>query len=77
MASSLDGTRSDAGEIGVELRALSDELEALQADAASPAGGPQLRLFVILLLAWIAVPAVGGLILGLTILLTRAGPRAT
>ena len=67
VSSSLDGTRSDAAGIGVELETLADELETLQG-AADPGDGGLLRLFVVLLLAWITVPAVGGILLGMSLL---------
>lgn len=67
VATSLDGTRADAAEIGTELEDLAIELDTLQG-AADPGDGGLLRLFVALLLAWIAVPAVGGVLLGLSLL---------
>jgi hypothetical protein len=74
VADSLSDTQADVAVIGAQLDVLSRQIEQLQAAAA---GGetPQLRLFVVLLLAWITVPAVGALILGLS-LLRRAVPVA-
>jgi hypothetical protein len=73
VSGSLDGTRSDVAGIGVELTHLADELETLQG-AAEPGDGALLRLFVVLLLAWITVPAVGALLLGLSFLRRPASP---
>jgi len=72
VAESLGATQTDVGVIGQELDDLSRQIEALQT-AAIPGEAPQLRLFVVLLLAWITVPAVGALILGLSFL-RRAAP---
>ncbi|MGH2429198.1 MAG: hypothetical protein ACRDGV_10030 [Candidatus Limnocylindria bacterium] len=62
---SLEDTRGDLAGIGLELRGLADELVELQDAAVDPDGSsPPLRLFVVLLLAWLAIPAVGSLIVG-------------
>jgi hypothetical protein len=74
VAGSLDDTRTDVAAIGDELDELGGQIEELQA-AARPGDTPQLRLFVILLLAWITVPAVGALILGLALQRRPAPPR--
>ena len=55
---------------------LGRQIEELQT-AARPGETPQLRLFVILLLAWIAVPAIGALMLGLALLRRPARAVAT
>jgi hypothetical protein len=75
VSTSLEATRTDVSGIGIELESLADELETLQG-AADPGDGRLLRLFVVLLLAWIAVPALGGLLLGLS-LLRRPVPDAS
>ena len=67
VATSLGDTQTDVAVIGGELEELSRQIEALQ-NAAAPGEAPQLRLFVVLLLAWITVPAAGALILGLSLL---------
>ena len=68
VASSLGDTRTDVARIGTELAALSAELGALR-DANDASGtAPPLRAFVLLLLAWLLVPAAGGLLMGLALL---------
>ena len=78
VGSSLDATRTDVSRIGDELGVLADELSALRDTDAngdeSPPAAPPLRLFVGLLLAWLAIPALGGLLGGIAILATP--PRA-
>jgi hypothetical protein len=65
---SLADMRTDVAGIGVELDALSAELASLR--EASGAGGPPppLRPFVLLLVAWLLVPAIGGVLGGLALL---------
>ena len=63
---SLAGTRDDAATIGVELQALADELDALR--DATPSDPIPVRGLVVLLLAWLALPSVGALIAGVTLL---------
>jgi hypothetical protein len=70
VASSLVDTRTDVVQIGVELDVLSRELASLQVSSGAGAP-PPLRLFVALLLAWIAIPAVGSLIAGMALLRSR------
>jgi hypothetical protein len=81
VGSSLDTTRSDMSRIGDELAILADELAQLRgSDAvgdAESAGPPPLRLFVGLLLAWLAIPALGGLLGGLALLASPDRPRVT
>lgn len=74
MGGSLGDTRTDAGRIGTELGELSRELRSLQESTSTQGDGPPLRLFVTLLLAWLAVPALGGLIGGGAVLRTRPVP---
>lgn len=65
---SLGDTRTDVTRIGTELDGLSAELGALR-DANDTTGTvPPLRIFVLLLLAWLLVPAAGGLLMGLALL---------
>ena len=68
VAASLGDTRTDVSRIGTELAGLSAELAALR-DANGPGGtAPPLRFFVLLLLAWLLVPAAGGLLVGFALL---------
>jgi hypothetical protein len=67
VAESLGDTRTDVGVIGGELEGLSTQIGELRA-ATSSGETPQLRLFVVLLLAWITVPALGALLLGASLL---------
>jgi len=73
VGSSLEDTRTDVGRIGPELTALSEELTALgdQPEAASAA--VPLRLFVVLLLAWLVMQAGGSLSAGVVLLRSRGG----
>jgi hypothetical protein len=72
VGSSLDTTRSDMRRIGDELAALATELADLRGsdtvNETEANGPPPLRLFVGLLLAWLAIPALGGLLGGLALL---------
>jgi len=68
VGSSLADTRPDVNRIAVELDALSDELESLRGAGNSDATTPPLRPFVILLLAWLLVPAAGAIIGGIAVL---------
>jgi hypothetical protein len=78
VGASLETTRTDVGRIGEELSVLADELGALrdssEVDGAGAADPPPLRLFVGLLLAWLAIPALGGLLGGIALL--ASPPRA-
>ncbi len=65
---SLDDTRADVAVIGVELETLSRELEALRGSATGDGGSPPLRLLIGLLLAWMAMPAVGAIVFGVALL---------
>jgi hypothetical protein len=69
VGSSLGETRTDVARISAELDLLSRELASLQVSSGGGAP-PPLRLFVALLLAWIALPAVGSLIAGTALLRT-------
>ena len=72
LAGSLGDTRTDVASIGTELAGLSSELSDLrEANGTSGTGtgtAPPLRIFVLLLLAWLLVPAAGGLLMGLALL---------
>ena len=71
VAGSLGDTRTDVTRIGAELYDLSAELGALREANGTDGSAPPLRPFVMLLLAWLLVPAVGGLLGGLALLRTR------
>lgn len=74
---SLGDTRTDVAIIGVELATLSSELESLQGIEGTDVGSPPLRLFIGLLLAWLAIPAVATLLYGVTLLRPMQPPPAT
>lgn len=75
---SLGATRTDVAIIGVELDTLSHELESLRGSGGTEAASPPLRLFVALLLAWLSIPAVAALLMGLVLLRPiRRVPPAT
>lgn len=73
---SLGDTRTDAIRIGTELELLSEQLASLRGSSGTDEAGdpPPLRLFIGLLLAWLAVPAIGALIAGLAIVRTPPAP---
>ena len=77
VAASLDETRGDVSGIGVELDRLASQLAVLQESTGSGGSAPPVRPFVILLLAWLLVPAVGGVIGGLAVLRLARAPTAT
>lgn len=68
VSQSLADTRTDVTTIGVELEALADELDGLQGAGDTAGAAPALRLFIGLLVAWLAIPAVGALFAGLALL---------
>ena len=77
VAASLSDTRTDVTGIGTELAGLSAELGALR-DANDTTGtAPPVRLLVLLLLAWLLVPAAGGLLIGLALLRPPRGVAAS
>ena len=47
---------------------MSAQLAALRDANGTDSSAPPLRLFVVLLLVWLLVPAIGGLLAGLTLL---------
>ena len=81
VAGSLGDTRTDVARIGTELAGLSSELSALrEANGTTGTGtgtAPPLRIFVLLLLAWLLVPAAGGLLMGLALLRPVHTPSGT
>ncbi len=68
VAASLDETRGDVSGIGVELDRLATQLAVLQESSGAGGTAPPVRPFVMLLLAWLLVPAVGGVIGGMAVL---------
>lgn len=73
---SLGATRTDAVRVGAELGTLADRLDSLRGSTgADPGSPPPLRLFIGLLLAWLAVPALAALVAGLVLL--RRAPVTT
>jgi hypothetical protein len=72
VASSLDDTRVDVSSIGEELDDLGTELAVLRDSTGAGGDAPSVRPFVLLLLAWLLVPALGAVLGGMAILGTRA-----
>ena len=68
VAVSLGDTRTDVARIGTELAGLSAELSALRGANDTSGTAPPLRILVLLLLAWLLVPAAGGLLIGMSLL---------
>jgi len=68
VGSSLGDTRPDVDRVGAELGELSAELASLRGAGGTGESTPPLRPFVILLLIWLLVPAVGALIGGFVML---------
>lgn len=65
---SLADTREDMTLIGSELDQLAVELGALRGASSTDGAAPPIRLFVMMVLAWLALQAVGALIGGLALL---------
>jgi hypothetical protein len=73
---SLGDTRTDVVAVATELETLADQLTALRGSSgAEDAEPPPLRLFIGLLLAWLAVQALAALIAGLALLRRRPASR--
>lgn len=77
VAGSLDDTRADVSGIGVELDVLGTELAVLQESTGSGGDPPPIRPFILLLLAWLSVPAAGGMLGGLAVLRSARTPVVT
>lgn len=77
LAMSLGDSRIDVASIGTELAGLSTELGALRDANATTGPSPPLRIFVLLLLAWLLVPAAGGLLMGLALLRLARAPATS
>jgi hypothetical protein len=71
---SLGDTRADVASIGPELEILSRQLDELAAAPDASDSAAPFRLFVIALLAWLLMQAVGSLLAGLSLI---RGPRTT
>jgi hypothetical protein len=78
LADELDGvggaltdTQSDITVLGSRLRDLSTELTALSGGEGAAASAPPLRLIVVLLAVWMALPAVAALLTGIWLLRRR------
>ncbi len=72
VGASLGDTRTDIARIAPDLERLSVELGALARGPERSAGTPPLRLFVIVLLAWLLMQSIGTLLGGLVLMRTRA-----
>ena len=68
VSGSMSETRTNVAAIGVELDGLSDQLETLEGSTAAGESTPPLRLFIGLLLVWLAIPAIGALVYGFVLL---------
>jgi hypothetical protein len=75
VAGSLDDTRADVSGIGTQLQQLGAELALLETSTGTAEDPPPIRVFVLLVAAWLLVPALGGVIGGIT-LLRMGGERA-
>lgn len=73
VSSSMDDTRSDVSGIGTELDHLGVELAVLRDSTGAGGDAPSVRPLVMLLLAWLLIPALGGIIGGMAVL--RVPPR--
>ena len=71
VGASLGDTRADVARIAPQLERLSDELVGLGGGAERGAGTPPLRIFVVVLLAWLLMQAVGSLLGGLALMRSR------
>lgn len=76
VAASLGDTRVDVAGIGAQLDGLATELAILRGSTGTGGDPPPVQAFVLLLLGWLMVPAIGGVLGGL-VLLRRAAPTTT
>jgi methyl-accepting chemotaxis protein len=76
VAASLDDTRADVTAIGDQLDELATELETLRDASGTGEDPPPVRLIVLLLVAWLLVPALGGIVGGLVLLRLPDAPAA-
>jgi hypothetical protein len=68
MGASLSDTRADMISIGARLDQLAVELDALRDASSTEGSAPPVRLFVSIVLAWLALQALGAIIGGLALL---------
>jgi hypothetical protein len=68
MGASLSDTRADMIRIGVRLDQLAVELDALRDASSTDGSAPPVRLFVSIILVWLALQALGAIIGGLALL---------
>lgn len=68
VAASLGDTRGDVARISPEMERLGEELANLGADPGGSGGAPPVRLFVMVLLAWLLIQAAGSLLAGLSLI---------
>lgn len=66
VGASLVDTRTDVAVIGVEMERLADDLERVREQGGGD-GAPPIRAFIGLLLAWLAMPAIGAVLVGFLI----------
>jgi hypothetical protein len=74
VAASLDDTRADVTAIGDQLDQLATELGTLRDTSGTAGDPPPVRLIVLLLVAWLLVPALGGIVGGVVVLRLPSGP---
>jgi hypothetical protein len=68
VAASLGDTRVDVAGIGAQLEGLATELAILRDSTGTGGDSPPVQALVLLLLAWLMVPAIGGVLAGLVLL---------
>ena len=68
VGAALDDTQADITLVGARLSELADDLDALSPADPSSASMPPLSLIVVLLGAWLALPAIGALATGIWLL---------
>jgi uncharacterized phage infection (PIP) family protein YhgE len=74
VGASLGDTRTDVARIGPQLEQLSAQLERLGSGSEPAASTPPLRIFVLVLLSWLLMQAVGSLLAGLTLMRSARTP---
>jgi hypothetical protein len=68
LGESLESSAPDVSRIGLELEGLRTELRGMRDAMADGGEGSPITAFVLLLLAWLLVPALGGLVAGLALI---------
>ncbi len=74
VAGSMGDTRVDVAKIGTELDGLGRELNELRDASGDGVSAPPIRLFVLLLLAWLLLPAIGSIAGGAALVRTAPPP---